>query len=235
MYDLKGKVALVTGGSLGIGRATAAELKNAGAEVIITGRNAERLKKAASELGVDSVQADVSKESDVIATMEHVMTRHGKLDILVNNAGLGRGWKPVDELSLEDFHYVYGVNVFGLAIMTREASKVFKKQQSGNIVNIASTAALKGYPTGTVYSSSKFALRGMTECWRAELRPFNVRVFLINPSEVTTAFRSTEGIERADEDNKLRSEEIAHAITGALQMDPRGFIPELTIWATNPF
>ncbi len=235
MYDLKGKVALVTGGSLGIGRATAAALKERGADVIITGRNADRLQQAAAALGVEAFVADVAKEAEVIATMEQVMARHGRLDILVNNAGLGRGWKPVDELSLDDFHYVYGVNVFGLAMMTREAAKVFKQQQSGNIVNIASTAALKGYATGTVYSSSKFALRGMTECWRAELRPHNVRVFLINPSEVTTAFRSTEGIERPDEDNKLRSEEIAHAICAALQMDPRGFIPELTVWATNPF
>jgi 3-oxoacyl-[acyl-carrier protein] reductase len=86
-----------------------------------------------------------------------------------------------------------------------------------------------------VYASSKFALRGMTECWRDELRPFNIRVMLINPSEVTTAFGNPERKERAEEAKKLRATEIAYAIKAVLEMDNRGFIPELGVWATNPF
>ena len=85
-----------------------------------------------------------------------------------------------------------------------------------------------------MYASSKFALRGMTECWRAELRKHNIRVILINPSEVTTAFGSANGIERPEEPSKLTAREIAHAIEASLSMDDRGFVAELTIFAANP-
>jgi 3-oxoacyl-[acyl-carrier protein] reductase len=119
--------------------------------------------------------------------------------------------------------------------MAKYAANLFKKQKSGNIVNISSTAGTKGYANGTVYASSKFALRGMTQCWQAELRKYNVRVILVNPSEVLTAFGDDEGRERKEVSNKLRSFEIAHTIVSTLEMDDRGFIPEVTVWATNPF
>ena len=154
---------------------------------------------------------------------------------MINNAGIGAGFSELTETTLDDFRRVYDVNVFGAAMMGREAAKIFKAQNIGNIVNIASTAALKGFARGTVYSSSKFALRGMTMCWQAELRPFNVRVFLVNPSEVTTAFGKDDREERAEVNNKLRSEEIAHSVIGILEMDQRGYVPEVTIHATNPF
>ena len=130
---------------------------------------------------------------------------------------------------------VYSVNVFGAALMAKYAAKLFKKQNYGNIINIASTAGTKGFANGTVYASSKFALRGMTQCWQAELRKYNVRVILVNPSEVLTAFGDDEGKERKEVSNKLRSYEIAHTIVSTLEMDDRGFIPEVTVWATNPF
>jgi len=120
-------------------------------------------------------------------------------------------------------------------MMAKYAANLFKKQNSGNIINIASTAGTKGFANGTVYSSSKFALRGMTQCWQAELRKYNVRVILVNPSEVLTAFGDDEGKERKEVPNKLRSYEIAHTIVSTLEMDDRGFIPEVTVWATNPF
>jgi 3-oxoacyl-[acyl-carrier protein] reductase len=141
----------------------------------------------------------------------------------------------VTDLEWDTFLKIYSVNVFGTAMMGKKAAQIFKKQNYGNIINIASTAAVKGYPTGTVYSSSKFALRGMTECWRSELRKYNVRVILINPSEVVTAFGDPNRVERKEVSKKLRSEEIAHTIVSTLEMDNRGFIPEVTIWATNPF
>ncbi len=136
---------------------------------------------------------------------------------------------------MKAFHNVYDVNVFGAALMASEAAKIFKKQKSGNIINIASTAGTKGFANGTVYSSSKFALRGMTQCWQAELRKYNVRVILVNPSEVTTAFGDDERKEKPEVKNKLRPLEIAHTIVSTLEMDDRGFIPEVTVWATNPF
>jgi 3-oxoacyl-[acyl-carrier protein] reductase len=98
-------------------------------------------------------------------------------------------------------------------------------------VNICSTASLRGAANGTAYYGSKFALRGMTECWRAELRPHNIRVFLINPSEVLTGFG---GFAQTENPTKLRPVDIARMIKGALEMEDRGFTPELTIFATNP-
>lgn len=233
--QIKDSVFIVTGGSAGIGKATAKMLTEKGGKVLITGRNKEKLELVAKEIGAIAVQADVAKEKDVMKTYDVLMKEFGKLDCLINNAGIGGKWEDVFNLSNQNFLDVYSVNVFGAALMAREAAKIFKQQNYGNIVNISSTAGTKGFANGTVYSSSKFALRGMTQCWQAELRKYNVRVILVNPSEVTTAFGNDERVERPEVKNKLRPVEIAHTIVSALEMDDRGFIPEVTVWATNPF
>jgi len=232
---IQGSKILITGGSLGIGKAAAKILVKDGADVIITGRDKGRLEKAAEETGAIPFVADVSQLDQVENTYKFIKENWGKLDCLVNNAGIGSMSTHLTEVTEEDFLNVYKVNVIGAAMMARHAALMFKEQNHGNIINIASTAARKGYARGTVYASSKFALRGMTECWQAELRKHNVRVILINPSEVTTAFGDPGRIERPERDNRLRSEEIAHSIKAALEMDDRGFIPELTIFATNPW
>jgi 3-oxoacyl-[acyl-carrier protein] reductase len=231
--DLKNAVVLVTGGSSGIGRAVAESLTAAGARVAITGRNRARLSEAARAIGAHAIQADVTQEGDVQRTYREVMETFGDLDVLVNNAGVGI-LKPLTELSLDDFDRVFATNVRGPMLMAREAAKIFVARNRGNIVNIASTAALRGAPGGTAYYGSKFALRGMTECWRAELRKYNIRVFLVNPSEVLTAFAATAGIGQKATETKLRGEEIAHTIKAILEMDDRGFTPELSVFATNP-
>jgi 3-oxoacyl-[acyl-carrier protein] reductase len=226
---------VITGGSLGIGKAAARMLVQSGARVIITGRDQERLDAAARDTGAIPFVADVSLQEHVKRTYRFIEEKWGVLDCLVNNAGIGSQSTQLTEVTEEDFLNVYRVNVIGAAMMARYAAEIFKKQNYGNIINIASTAARKGYERGTVYASSKFAIRGMTECWQAELRRYNVRVILINPSEVTTAFGNPERQERPEKGNRLRSEEVAHTIKAALEMDDRGFIPELTIYATNPW
>ena len=226
---------LITGGSAGIGKATAKMLLEKGGKVAITGRDKSKLEKVANEIGAFPIHADAANDEDVNKTYELFLQQFNKLDCLINNAGIGGGWGEITKLDMNAFHNVYAVNVFGAAMMGSKAAQIFKEQNYGNIVNIASTAALKGYANGTVYASSKFALRGMTQCWQAELRKYNVRVILINPSEVTTAFGNSERKEREEIPNKLRSEEIAHTIVSTLAMDDRGFIPEVTVWATNPF
>ena len=231
--ELKNAVALVTGGSAGIGRAIAQKLTASGARVAITGRNKEKLATAAQELNVFSVQADVSNEADVERTFHEVLAKFGHLDILVNNAGFGVFRNLVD-FELADFEAVLATNVKGAMLMGRAAARHFAERNRGNIVNIGSTAALRGAPMGTAYYASKFALRGMTECWRAELRKHNVRVFLVNPSEVLTEFYPTAGLAQKANDTKLRGEEIAHAVKSVLEMDDRGFTTELTVFATNP-
>lgn len=230
---LKDSRILVTGGSSGIGKATASLLAKAGARVAITGRDEAKLKKAADEIGAVAIDLDQSRYDDIPGKMKGAVDKLGGLDVLINNAGIGVS-APIGELTAEKFERVFSVNVIGLALLTQEAVKVFTGQDYGHIVNIASTAATKGYPGGSVYGGSKFALRGMTQCWQTELRKHNIRVMLINPSEVPTAFGRADRTERPEVERKLTSVEIAHAIKSALEMDERGFIPELSVWATNP-
>ncbi|HEX9735315.1 MAG TPA: SDR family oxidoreductase [Thermoanaerobaculia bacterium] len=232
--NFTGAKALVTGGSTGIGKGIAAALKREGADVTITARQRERLERAAEELGVDWIQADVAVEEDAVRTVREVVDRHGRLDVLINNAGFGY-FAPLVEMSLADLEAVYRTNVFGAFLMAREAAKQFIEQGSGHLVNISSTSGLKGGRGSTAYSSSKFALRGMTECWRDELRRHNVRVILVNPSEVLTDFASRAGFDQEASPKKLRPRDIADAIVGALKVDDRGFIPEFSVFATNPF
>src|SRR3954466_14605702 len=206
--NLQNSVALVTGGSVGIGRAIAQSLAASGARVAITGRDRSRLEEAAKALGVFPIQADVSKEEDVERTYRELLKQFGDLDILGNNAGIGI-FKNLVDLDRAGFEAVFATNVTGAMLMGREAAKIFIKRQRGNIVNIASTAALRGAPGGTAYYASKFALRGMSECWRAELRRYNIRVFLVNPSEVLTEFASRAGLGKQNNsnDSKLHGED----------------------------
>ena len=231
--NLKNATALVTGGNSGIGYSIAKTLIDAGTRVAITGRDEKKLYKAAESLNAVAIRADVANEADVQRTMKEVQQAFGHLDILVNNAGFGVFKKLVD-MDRTSFDAVFATNVTGAMLMGREASKHFIQRNSGNIVNICSTASLRGAANGTAYYASKFALRGMTECWRAELRQFNIRVFLVNPSEVLTNFGAAAGFNQKENPTKLRGEDIAHMIKGALEMDDRGFTPELTIFATNP-
>ncbi|RMH79240.1 MAG: SDR family oxidoreductase [Calditrichaeota bacterium] len=231
---LKDRIILVTGGSSGIGLETARMLRSKGARVIIVARNEERLNAAAQEHDLYPIQGDVSREADVLRIYDTVNREFGRLDALINNAGYGY-FDLLEDMDVEKFEAVFATNVTGAMLMAREAAKLFKAQKYGNIVNISSTAGLKGFARGTAYAATKFALRGMTECWRAELRQYNVRVILINPSEVQTDFVAASGREpRPFNPTKLQAVDIAHAICATLEMEDRGFVTEMTIWATNP-
>ncbi len=232
--ELTGKRALITGGSEGIGYGIAEALKRRGAVVAINGRNEDKLNAAAQKLDVTAIAGDVGSEADAVRIVETFTRSAGGIDILVNNAGFGL-FKPLVEIELSEFESVYRTNVFGAFLMAREAAKHFIKQDEGDLINIASTSGLKGGRGATMYSSSKFALRSMSECWRDELRRHNVRVMHVNPSEVLTPFGSKAGFAQEPSPKKLRPQEIADAIVGALQLDRRGFIPEFSVFATNPF
>ena len=225
---------LITGGSSGIGKATAKLLIERGSRVAISGRDKAKLTRVAKEIGALTLPYDASLESDIMAMYAELDRIWGGLDVLVNNAGIGF-FGPMDEVAWSDFEQIFHTNVFGAAVVGREAGRRMKLQNKGSIINIASSAGLRGFKNGTVYAASKFALRGMTECWREELRPFNIRVMLVNPSAVPTAFNVESREEKAQKENMLRPEELAYAIVSALAMDDRGFIPELGVWATNPF
>ena len=226
---------LITGGSSGIGKETAKQFIAKGATVVITGRNEAKLKQVAEEIGAIPLLFDVSDAASIPSmTAKAIELLDGKLDTLVNNAGIGV-FPHLGEITIADLQAVYNTNVFGLALLTQEVVKTFKEQSYGNIINIGSTAALKGFERGSIYAASKFAVRGMTQCWQAELRKHNIRVSLVNPSEVASAFANENREERQEEENKLGPKEIADTIVNLVEMRDKGFIPEVTVWATNPF
>ena len=135
--NIKDSVFLVTGGSAGIGKATAKMLADKKGKVAITGRDKSKLEKVANEIGALPILADAAKEEDVNKTYELLLEEFGKLDCLINNAGIGGGWGEITELDMKAFRNVYDVNVFGAAMMGSKAAQIFKNQNYGNIVNIA--------------------------------------------------------------------------------------------------
>lgn len=232
---LKNKNVIITGGSSGIGKETARELINRGAKVVITGRDYNKLEKVANQLNAIPLQFDISDLKSIPnKAKEAINLLDGKIDILINNAGIGV-FPLLGEITEENLLEVYNTNVFGLILLTQEILPFFKKQNYGDIINIGSTASSKGFSRGSVYASSKFAVKGITQSWQAELRKNNIRVCLVNPSEVTTAFSDKQRREREEVVNKLGATDVAHTIVSVLEMRKKGFIPEVTIWATNPF
>ena len=233
--NVKGRNIIITGGSLGIGKQTARDLVKKGANVLITGRSEDRLIDAQTYTGSQIMEFDISDHINMHKNAKRCIDiLDGRVDVLINNAGIGVR-RSIDELNIDDFLQIFNVNVFGLALFTKEIIPLMIKESYGTIINIGSTASLKGYKGGSIYSSSKFAVRCLTQCWQSELRPHNIRVCQVNPSEVTTAFGSSKRIEREDIDNKLTVKEISHAIISSIEMDDRGFFNELNVWATNPF
>lgn len=222
--------ALVTGGSSGIGKATAKAITEAGGEAVIAARGEERLNKAADEVGAEPVVCDVREEDQVIDLVEKTIEILDGYNVLINNAGYGQSTK-LTELSESEMKSILQVNTVGAMMVARESAKYFIRQDYGNIINVSSTSGKRGYPGGTAYVASKFALGGMTECWRSELREHNIRVMQINPSEVQTRFH---GSSRSFNETKLIADDIAQTICSMLSLHNRGFIPETSVWATNP-
>lgn len=241
--NIKNAKVLITGGNSGIGLATAKILKEAGAQVVIAGRDEETLQAAAENLQVHYLKADVTNEQDVVNMVASSNEKMNGLNVLINNAGYGYVASLV-EINPAQFEQVWRTNVFGAMLVAKEVAKVFIENNYGCIINIASTAALKGGANVSPYNATKFALRGMTEAWRDELRKYNIRVMLVNPSEVITNFATNRldkdgiSVEKTYTENehatKLRGSEIAVLLKSLIEMDDRAMVTETTVFATNP-
>lgn len=231
---IEGSKIIVTGGSSGSGKATARILYGKGAQVLITGRDAVRLAQTAEEIGCSWIEADVSKQEDVDKTFAWVKANwNNHLDVLINNAGIGE-FAPVAGTPMESYQRVMAVNFFGPVMMVKKALPMMQKQGGGSIVNLASTSSQKGFASGSAYAASKFALRGFTQSLMEEVRSQHIRVFQVNPSEVSTAFGNPERKERKETESKLGPEQIAQTIVSILELPDKAVIPELSVWATNP-
>lgn len=222
---------LVTGGSQGIGEAIVILARQAGHEVIFTGRSRERVDEVARATGAVGIVADVSSEDDNAKTVDACVSRLGGIDTLVNNAGYAYR-AEIGELDIAAMKKMFDTNVFGLVDITNRVVPLMKAARQGDIVNIASTSGMKGSATGTPYGASKWAVRGITQCWQAELRPHGIRVTCVCPSEVQTGFGGRTG---RNNPNKLYAEDIAGTIMSALNMPRRVLWPELAVFASNPW
>jgi 3-oxoacyl-[acyl-carrier protein] reductase len=225
--------ALVTGGSAGIGRDIARLLIERGGKVAICARHEDKLRQAAREIGATAIPGDVSLEADAVRVVAETIQAMDDYNVLINNAGIG-AFAPLLEITADQMRRVWDLNILGATLVARESARHFVARKRGNIVNIGSTSGLRAGPGSSAYASTKFALRALTETWRAELRSHNIRVMLLNPSEVITEFAARVGRAQADDPTKLHPPEIAHAVAAMLEMDDRGMIPELSVWATNP-
>jgi NAD(P)-dependent dehydrogenase (short-subunit alcohol dehydrogenase family) len=187
---LDGKVAVVTGASRGLGKAIATKFAENGAMVVLVATNRERLMENAESIKsaggkADFEVCDLTKDADVFALMERIVQKHGSIDILVNNAGISKEM-PLLEMPVEVFDEIMNVNFRTVMLVTKAALPYMVKQQCGNIVNIASAAALRGLPGSSAYSASKAAVVCLSQTLGDELRPHHIRVNVVCPGPVDT-------------------------------------------------
>jgi 3-oxoacyl-[acyl-carrier protein] reductase len=231
-------LAVVTGATEGIGRALAFALGAAGARVAICARTERNVRATVGELcaaGVDAVgqACDVADPAAVAAFATFVAEQRGAPTVLVNNAGIGR-FKPLEELSLEDWDRTLAVNVRSLYLLTRAFLKGMKTAGGGTIVNIASLAGKNGIEGGTAYCASKHAVLGFSKSLMLEVRKHNIRVVAVCPGSVATAFADKQDRVRPHRDRMLTAEDVAHAVLATLTASDRAMISELDIRPTNP-
>lgn len=235
--DLKGKVAIVTGGTKGIGRAIAEELVREGIDVCISARKRSEIDQAIGALAVlergriTGIVCDVCDHSQVKALIERTVEEFGGLDILVNNAGIGI-FATVEEMPPEDFRAVLETNLFGVYYCCHEAIPLMKQRGGGYIINISSLAGANAHPRMAAYNASKFGLNGFSEALMQEVRYDGIKVSYIMPGSVNTEFGGDEPSE--DKSWQLQPKDIARVVLDLLHHDERSLPSRLEMRPSRP-
>jgi NADP-dependent 3-hydroxy acid dehydrogenase YdfG len=228
------RVALVTGASSGIGRAIALRLGGKGMRVGLVARRKDRLERVAESIDNSGGKAlvlrgDVTQNGFAEVAVKAVVDAWGRLDILVNNAGIGR-YAPVEKLPIDSFREQLETNVIAPFAFVRAAVPQMKKQKFGQIVNIGSVVGLVGVARGTAYVATKWALRGMNECWREELYPDGIKVAYVAPGYVITEFGGRkEDYNSPEAEWALTPQDVAHTVEAIVDQGPNSDIREVVI------
>jgi NADP-dependent 3-hydroxy acid dehydrogenase YdfG len=235
MSRLTGKVALVTGGGSGIGLAVARGLLAEGAQVAISGRDADKLRRAAESLAADRLvdhAADLSRPEQAQALVAEVTRRLGRIDLLINNAGVNIKERRFRELTPESYQYLMGGNLHGAVYCTQAVLPQMLARKDGLIVYVNSIAGKRAGPLGgAAYAAAKFGLHGIATALAAEEKGSGVRVSSIYPGEVDTPILEARPSPVTEEHrrNILRPEDVAAAVLFVATLPPHVAVPELII------
>lgn len=240
MQSIKGKVALVTGAGKGIGRAVALALAAEGVNLVLFARTESDLKAVAEEakaidatISVTYRSVDVSDYKAVKAAVKETAEAAGGFDILMNNAGILKVGGFL-ELPVEEWEQVFKVNVFGAYYVAHEVLPYMLEKQAGDIINLASTAGLRGAAKMSAYGASKAAVINMSESLMQEARKSNVRVCTMNASTIATEMTLTANFTDGNEEKVLQPEDLAYLVVQHLKLPQRAFVKEIGLWSTNP-
>jgi 3-oxoacyl-[acyl-carrier protein] reductase len=238
MTDLKNKTALVTGAGKGIGKAIALALAKEGVNVILVARTQEEIDSVAAKVRslrvkALAITADVADINSVNAAVEKALSEFGAIDILINNAGIASFGKFL-ELEPTDWERIIQVNLMGPYYVTRAVIPNMIERQTGDIINISSTAGLAGNAMTSAYSASKFALLGLTDSLMQEMRKHNIRVTALTPSTVATDMAKELKLTDGNPDKVMQAEDMAELVIAQLKLNRRVFVKNSSLWSTNP-
>ncbi len=236
--ELKNKKAIITGGSRGLGKATAIAFAKLGIDVAVTGRNEEKLQETVSELKGLGVNAfyeifDVGNYEEVKVGIKNIISNLGTVDILVNNAGIA-AVGSFNEMEVSVWEKIIQTNVLGMYYVTKEVLPYLINKNEGDIINVASTAGLNGNANISAYSASKFAVIGLSESLMKEVRKNNIRVNTLTPSTIASDMTLELGFTDGNVEKVLQPEDFAQLIVAGLQLPRRAMMANASLWSTNP-
>ncbi|MHB2153561.1 SDR family oxidoreductase [Calditrichota bacterium GD2] len=237
--ELKDRVAIVTGGHKGIGKALSVKLAQHGAHVAMVGRDAAALDEAASEikkLGVQAlaVQGDLCENDVIDRFVRQVIEKFGRLDILINNAGVGY-FAPLSELSIAHWDAMFNLNIRAVFLVTQKALPYLRQAGEAFVVNIASLAGKNAFVGGSGYAATKHALIGFSRCLMLEERKNGINVLTVCPGSVRTDFfQHHQSAETVLAKEILEPQDVAQAVVESLKLPARAMVSELDIRPANP-
>lgn len=232
------KYALITGGSRGLGKATALAFAKEGIHVAITGRNEKLLQETVEEIKALGVQAayacfDIKNREEVRQGIQKITSLFPSIHILVNNAGIAK-FGTFNDMLESDWEDIMMTNVMGMYYVTKEILPLMINQNEGDIYNVSSTAGLSGNPSTSAYSASKFAVIGMSESLMKEVRKNNIRVTTLTPSTIASDMSKELGLTDGNPEKVLQPEDFAEFIVATYKLPRRALIKSAAIWSTNP-